>query len=504
MKRFLIMGLLVFITYICGLAQANESDANLKNIPDVMFNQYNGSFFFYPSGDVPRFTQLQTYKVTYPNEKLSRLGYPEVAFVGHPDFVNWDGVYSGDFVVPKYAMFNNDYYLVTSLENSFAYDKITKVTLPEELVSIGYRSFKNASRLEEITIPACVNHFGMESFWGLSSLLSITIKNPIPPICEYEGSNSNKILVSNKSNSNSYTSEIFTGINPYCVLTVPYGSKWFYQHSPAFNKFYNIQEVPYDEIWNSFSSFPLNKYDNESLTFKLLKLGNLNAMIIGISGGNDYYSTFSIPSKLKLDGTEYDIIGISPNVFEKSYSIDTLELSDGLCFLSSESFKGCSAKKIVIPASLIFAGERAFAEMTNLEEVVAISPESCNIFEQYTERIFAPNMFEGLPLNAKLTIDSSDKNNCYYEPSSPWKIFNNVEESSFEMIKGEQELISYSYFDGKLQINNNHSAPTKILIYDITGAEVLNRIIDSTEEVNLNPGIYIAIQGNRSTKIYCQ
>ena len=62
---------------------------------------------------------------------------------------------------------------------------LVKITLPEQIASIGSSSFSGCSNLKKIAIPDSVTSIGNKTFYGCSSLTSVTIGNGVTSIGSY-------------------------------------------------------------------------------------------------------------------------------------------------------------------------------------------------------------------------------------------------------------------------------------------------------------------------------
>ena len=62
-------------------------------------------------------------------------------------------------------------------------EKITNVTLPNNITKIGYSAFKDCTGLTSINIPECVTEIGENAFYGCTGLTNINIPNSVTHIC---------------------------------------------------------------------------------------------------------------------------------------------------------------------------------------------------------------------------------------------------------------------------------------------------------------------------------
>ena len=69
----------------------------------------------------------------------------------------------------------------------FSDTKITKITIPDSILSIGDGTFSDLNGLKEITIPKSVNNIGNNVFEGCNSLQKINVDNDNSDYCSDEG-----------------------------------------------------------------------------------------------------------------------------------------------------------------------------------------------------------------------------------------------------------------------------------------------------------------------------
>ena len=119
---------------------------------------------------------------------------------------------------------------------------LTSVTIPPSVTSIDDRAFSGCSGLTEITILEGVTSIGNYVFWGCSGLTEITIPEGVTSIGNYAfwGMRLESVI-----SQASTPPEIWTNTfdDFYMPLYVPAGSKVKYQTANYWRNFINIQEI---------------------------------------------------------------------------------------------------------------------------------------------------------------------------------------------------------------------------------------------------------------------
>ena len=114
---------------------------------------------------------------------------------------------------------------VTSIgDGAFEYcSELTSVTIPNSVTSIGWHAFADCSSLTSVTIPNSVTSIGYSAFSGCSGLTSITCEAATPPYCG---------------------SYVFNGVDKSIPLYVPAGSVATYKAADQWKDFGdNIQPI---------------------------------------------------------------------------------------------------------------------------------------------------------------------------------------------------------------------------------------------------------------------
>ena len=91
--------------------------------------------------------------------------------------------YKGEIIIPPIVNYNNKDYKVTAIgEYAFFACKVTSISIPEGVATVGYRAFEDCGSLTSINIPESVTSIGNSAFCGCSSLTSINIPESVTSI----------------------------------------------------------------------------------------------------------------------------------------------------------------------------------------------------------------------------------------------------------------------------------------------------------------------------------
>lgn len=226
--------------------------------------------------------------------------------------------------------------------------KITKVVVPENVVSIGVDAFLGCTNIEEISLPSSLRHIGRRAFVGLRYIKNINIPEGVETIGDTAFSN--------------------------CV---------------------NLENISFPSTLKDLGS---NLFQSDKLITSVYKgieyLGNSN---------NQHLLAYKVnaknaaPEEVELH-PDTKIIGGS--LFESEKSLTKVTLNEGLEVICASAFRSCPFESIVIPSSVKRIDQYAFASCANMT--------TCTISGNSLETI-GNEAFSGTVKLASINIPSSVK-----------------------------------------------------------------------------------------------
>lgn len=94
----------------------------------------------------------------------------------HIDRISLKNVYSGKIDIPSSVEYNSKTYKVTGIdEGAFNYARVSSVTIPESIDTIGARAFAHCAKLLALDIPQSVKYIGVGAFSDCTGLTSMVL-----------------------------------------------------------------------------------------------------------------------------------------------------------------------------------------------------------------------------------------------------------------------------------------------------------------------------------------
>ncbi len=246
-----------------------------------------------------------------------------------------------------------------TLKTGVRKNSLTTVTIPymisgTTVTSIGYRAFKDCSKLTSITIPNSVTSIEHQAFKDCSSLTSITIPNSVTSIGEQAFYNCTSLA--SIAIPNSVTSIIdgaFYNCTSLASITIPNSVT-----SIGERAFYNCTSLASITMGNSVTSI-------ESMAF------NGCTSLTSITMGNSVTSigdwVFSGCSSLTRITIPNSVTSIKYKAFYNCSSLTSITMGNSVTSIAGSVFHSCSSlTSITIPNSVTTIGNEPFRDCSKL------------------------------------------------------------------------------------------------------------------------------------------
>ena len=283
--------------------------------------------------------------------------------------------------------------------------KLTSLTMPPNVTSIGGSAFEGCSGLKSIIIPKSVTDIGQDAFLGCEGLTSVTIPNSVISIAERSFSSCNGLIIMDveKGNTkydsrNGCNSIIETATNTLVAgcknSTIPNGVKTI-----GNSAFYNCCGLTSMIIPNSVTSI-----GNRAFMY----CNNLKSVTLGNS-----------------------VTTIGHAAFFECSGLNSLNIPNSVLSISTQAFTNCrSLSSLTIPISVTYIGGGAF-DGIDFTSITSFIMEPFNL----DDNVFNSNTY----CNAKLIVPNGTKDK--YKVTNGWKNFINIYEvGEIEDTRSEQTM----------------------------------------------------------------
>ena len=263
---------------------------------------------------------------------------------------------------------------VEILPDNFLYgSKITEITIPNSVTSIGGSAFYGCSGLTSVTIPNSVTSIGGSAFEGCSGLTSVTIGNSVTSI----------------------------GYDPFkgCsgLKTVNWNAKNCADFSESYTPFYRYVS------YSSESCYSLTGIETFIISNEVERIPAY--LCYGLSG----ITTLSLGNSV----TE-----IGSSAFEGCRGLTGLEFPNSLNSIGQKAFYNCRGLlSLTFPNSVTNIGEQAFANCTDLDNIYSY-PNPSNV-------TLGDDVFYEVP-KYTCVLHVTPEHFDAYKKASQWKTFFNI------------------------------------------------------------------------------
>lgn len=233
-------------------------------------------------------------------------------------------------------------------------ESITEIVLPDSLVSIGDNAFSNCINLTKLTIGPNVKDISTNSFMNLTSLQEIIVSDDNPNFMSIDGNlytKDGKTLIKYASGK---TDEIFN---------IPDSVEVIEQY--AFDNIENLKTINISNSLHKINSNGFYMCDNVEYTeynggFYFGSLDNPHLMLYTIKDPE-------ITELIVHDSTKI----VYSYSLKNCLNLETVVLPSGLISIGDEAFYGCkNLKNISLPSSLISIGSSAFYGCENITSIL--------------------------------------------------------------------------------------------------------------------------------------
>ena len=246
------------------------------------------------------------------------------------------------------------------------YVSVTSVTIPSEIdgvevTSIGYRTFFGCSSLTSITIPSSVTSIDSDAFSGCSGLTSITIPSGVTSVGH----------------------AAFSGCSGLTSITIPssvtsIGAYVFYGCS-------SLTSINVDNSNLNYTSIDGVLYDKNIVTIIGYPGGKIGEVIIpeSVTIIGDY--AFSGCSGITSVTIPSSVTSIGDFAFAGCSSLTSITIPSSATSIGAYAFAGCSSiTSITIPNSVTIIGDYAFSDCSGITSVTipsSVTRIGCSAFE---------------------------------------------------------------------------------------------------------------------------
>ena len=295
---------------------------------------------------------------------------------------------------------------------------INQLTIGED-VEVIPPTLASESAITSIVIPDNVTAIGYSAFENCLSLTSVTLGNSLTSLGSETFMNCSQLAsISIPSSVTEISQFLFKGCSSLPSITIPSSVTTISSQA-----FYGCSSLPSITIPSSVTSIASNAYN-----------GCVGLMSIEVEAGNKVYDSRDNCNALIETATNTLMVGcrntvipntvatIGPGAFVNQAEITQIEIPNSVTIINNSAFSGCTGlTEITFPESLTSIGSWAFCNCTGLTKITSLAQRPPTIFEGDTS-----GTFKGVSKQTPVYVPKGFK--PVYWVADGWKEFANIYE----------------------------------------------------------------------------